>query len=344
MENLENKKEDNSIDYEKELLKEKRKNYVLRLINTFCDTISVFLLTVLILFSVLCGYVLGAKGNDVVDDIYDKIQQEENSQRQESNRRLVNNNTPVPIEGYIENIYFNSFLSDLDILSTLESLDYIPLDSLGFDGYNANFVYINESLTIAFACVELPSLGIYAIVYLDLVEDISITYWDSIFGLYDVDDFFVSINDYNYLSVYAPQFNQVIQNDLVSGLISIDPFNSDESDEENIINVLFNAIYQGSIGIINPFVESIKLGFDTLVNGSYIGGIPLMQGDYVNNLYFNKDLSSTQINNFIDLVLINESWIYDTINTYYKNDFVYSNRNKIRPIVAQYLYEQIEKE
>lgn len=347
MEKLENKKEDNSIDYEKELLKEKRKNYVLRLVNTFCDTISVFLLTVLILFSVLCGYVLGAKGNEVVDDIYDKIQQEENSQRQESNRRLLNNNTPVPSDsfnsndngsgsncvgtvvpntGYVEKVYVNTSLSNDEILSILSNINY---NFLGFM-YIALVSSYNEVLDIE---------PIVNLLYMDGMCAIASSYGpifasEGLLGEFGFEGWYPEFNgvleiNSNVLSTFEDDglvFSVGTQNDKLTSLFSLTPFVCGvEPDEDNIISVLFNAIYQGTIGMINPFVESIKVGFQSFIFEYVEGGKPLMQGDYVEKLYFNKSLSSSQVNSYIDLVLKDINWSYDTINTYYKLGFVYSD-------------------
>lgn len=130
----------------------------------------------------------------------------------------------VPNSGYVENIYFNTNLNSDEVLNIINKLNYIDVSSLGFEGYEAVFVYSDASMNYALGAVRNGEDY-----YISLITNQSevTDFWSYGFGWHSALVNPLPINKETALSDLAPMVGQEIQNEALKNLFSTTPFKKD---------------------------------------------------------------------------------------------------------------------
>ena len=126
--------------------------------------------------------------------------------------------TAVPNSGLVEKVYFNTHLSIEEIVAILDTLELVPVDGTGGLGY---IPYANSN-GISFLIYK-NNEGRW---YFNYVVNNSPSYfWSSKEGYVEgVVSFPLELNSENIVETYVTQTGQTMQNEKVSSLFSITPF------------------------------------------------------------------------------------------------------------------------
>lgn len=160
--------------------------------------------------------------------------------------------TAVPSSGYVEDVYFNINLSINDVIDILDTLDLVPIDENGGLGY-IPYANINGVSFLIYKNNE----GRWYFNY--VVNNSSSYFWSSKKGYEEgVVSFPLELNSENIVENYASQMGQNMQNNKLSALFSITPFQDISNSELSIGNLfaqLGNAIIIFGGAVVNVFIS-----------------------------------------------------------------------------------------
>lgn len=211
--------------------------------------------------------------------------------------------TPVPNSGYVENIYFNTSLSVEEVISILDTLNFVPFNETEniwacfADSTMANGISITQ---------EINTDG--TSYYIKITQNGSVSYaWSSVsfayneliinLGWQEGFNGVVEFNMENQLSVVAPLLNFTPENDKASNLFSTTPFGQAEEIE-------LSGEYDGS---------TIEV---TDLSGGWQGTVVPNSG-YVENVYFNTELSVEEVVSLLEKLNYNADLMSSSgIDTY----------------------------
>lgn len=189
--------------------------------------------------------------NEPISSISGQIQSSRVHAQAHSIRKANWTGTAVPNSGYVEDVYFNINLSINDVIDILDTLDLVPIDENGGQGY------------IPYANINGVSFLIYknneGRWYFNYVVNNSPSYfWSSKEGYVEgVVSFPLELNSENIVETYASQTGQNMQNNKLSALFSITPFEqvSNELSIGNLFAQLGNAIIIFGSAVVNVFIS-----------------------------------------------------------------------------------------
>lgn len=158
--------------------------------------------------------------------------------------------TAIPNSGYVENIYLNTDLSNEEVISILNSITFI--ENIPLSGMGGYFIFANSSLQIG--VYKYPN-GNYSLGALSnsgnvfMFNNNDSTGWQTFDNPFNVN--LEALTSFNGFSVGE-------QNDMLSSLISLTPFEQSSNNELSIGNLfaqLGNAIIIFGGAVVNVFIS-----------------------------------------------------------------------------------------
>lgn len=218
--------------------------------------------------------------------------------------------TPVPNTGTVENVYCNTNLSIDEVVKLLEQLDFIEQEPGNPEAPLGYFVYLTADTDSGIViekwaddaydiCIWLPDLGGYTL--FDTYDDIGWCHQDTpIPNPLTINAEVISVD---------PVMNAPVglQNDMLSSILSSTPFTKIEAGKTTLTGEYDGSAIEvtenGNVDI-KTFIENRKLplSVDINVEGSIAvntpgdwQGTPVPNSGYVENVYFNTNLSIEEV-------------------------------------------------
>lgn len=142
----------------------------------------------------------------------------------------IKKGTAIPIDGYVENIYFNTDLNNEKIVELCSSLEYASLSVLGLS-YDASLIYANADTAEVLAIVKTEDSYNICIVNMSSAELETTNLWYPLTTGYQWSEDLVNpwvANGDNAVSFLASNLNLTIANsEVLTELFSTTPFESD---------------------------------------------------------------------------------------------------------------------
>lgn len=240
------------------------------------DIIIALLLSILFVFTQFFAYfqgvIFGADNHEIVEEVKDEV-----FNKKESNRRYSQVGTEVPNSGYVENVYVNMALSDIEIYDLLSNIeysedndDYFVFVVGEFDNaliimrFNGN----DYSLDVPFIYVILDAF--YDVLYSSynfthqLIGEISKGWKSNFNGV-------IGVN-----SNVSNEIDDILvgnENDKLTSLFSITPFEEEEEEEKPLF--------------FEQFIEdasNIVLGFVSILVNATVSLTDIMYNESTNQL------------------------------------------------------------
>lgn len=170
--------------------------------------------------------------------------------------------TAVPISGYVENVYYNTNLSVEDAVDILDTLTMYDIFDSG-ETITNYIVFVSQDQASALNITRWENIGGYnsymigvRINNVDKVIFRSFDFQEESAGWYESEELYFDTE--NFLSVFAAAGNFETQNDKLSALFSITPFEQSSDNELSIGNLftqLGNAIIIFGGAVVNVFIS-----------------------------------------------------------------------------------------
>lgn len=233
-------------------MKKKKKKSKLFIILIICFVLVPFLLTK------GCNYIesLNQAKNSVSEPITSISEQIQPSAHVYAQAHSISKanwfGTAVPNSGYVENVYFNTNLSINEVVAILDTLELVPVDENGGLGY----IPYADSRGISFLIYKNNTNRWY---FNYVINNNTSYFWSSEKGYVEgVVNFPLELNSENIIEMYASQMGQSMQNNKLSDLFSITPFEQSSNNELSIGNLfsqLGNAVIIFGSAIVNVFIS-----------------------------------------------------------------------------------------